>query len=139
MNGLTPSPILARLAGQAEDDVVAGPAVVDRFDGRLQRRQGEERDHLPEVATQLVAQILDRAVDVARNEGVAERRGPVSNGGLVHPATRPLRVPLLSVPGGAAARGRSVALPGRRSGCGQSCGRSTTMSRLRSGSRNTNI
>src|SRR5205823_1473293 len=66
---------LVGLPEEAEDDVVARPAVLDRCDRRLARGKRQQRDDLAEMLTELLAQVFGRAFDVAGDQRAAERLG----------------------------------------------------------------
>src|SRR5689334_12668414 len=62
-------------------------APLDRRDLDLGGRQRQERHDLAEVALELIAQVLDRGVDVPGNQRGAELLSRIPDRGLVHRPT----------------------------------------------------
>jgi phosphoglycerate dehydrogenase-like enzyme len=75
---------LLGLPDEAQDDDIAGRAVLDRFDGSRLRWEGKQGQDLSEVLAQFLAEFLDRAIDVAGDQRRAERLGMSSNVFFIH-------------------------------------------------------
>lgn len=83
---------LAR-ANDTQHHGVTRCSVLDRLDCRLGRRQWQKGEDLAEVAPQLLAEIADRQLHIARDERVAHGLGSLANVVVIHG-------PILRLPSG---------------------------------------